>query len=143
MTTRARSLAIPVGVILAAVAFALPLIRRGIILSDEGYLLQQSLDLLQGHVIYRDMDAFITPGMWFLLAGLFSVVEPSVIASRYLMLGTFAILSLTAYQIVRPISGVASALGAVGGLFIFCVWAFPAWTFAFYSPLAILLILLG
>jgi hypothetical protein len=143
MTTRTRSIAIPVGVILAALVFALPLIRRGIILSDEGYLLQQSLDLLQGRVIYRDMDAFITPGMWFLLAGLFSVVEPSVIASRYLMLGAFAVLSLTAYQIVRPISGMPAALGAVAGLFIFCVWAFPAWTFAFYSPLAILLILLG
>ncbi|MDG2051974.1 MAG: hypothetical protein P8M78_17610 [Myxococcota bacterium] len=143
MTTRTRSLAIPAGVLLAAIVFALPLIRRGIILSDEGYLLQQSLDLLQGRVIYRDMDAFITPGMWFLLAGLFSVFEPSVVASRYLMLAAFAILSLTAYQIVRPISGLPAALGAVIGLFIFCVWAFPAWTFAFYSPVAILLILLG
>ena len=110
MTTRTRSLAIPAGVLLAAIVFALPLIRRGIILSDEGYLLQQSLDLLQGRVIYRDMDAFITPGMWFLLAGLFSVFEPSVVASRYLMLAAFAILSLTAYQIVRPISGLPAAL---------------------------------
>ena len=63
-------------------AFAWTLVRRGIILSDEGYLLLQSLDLARGKVLYRDMDAFVTPGVWFVLAGLFKVVEPNVLVSR-------------------------------------------------------------
>ena len=143
ITERTRSIGLPIAVVLVAILFALPLVQRGLILSDEGYLLQQSLDLLNGRVLYREMDAFITPGMWFLLAGLFSLFEPSVIASRYLMLGAFAVLCLTTYRIVMPISGVGAALGAILGLFIFSVWAFPAWTFAFYSPMAVLLSLIG
>lgn len=138
-----RSFWLPLGVVVAALAFGLPLVQRGIILSDEGYLLQQALDLLDGRVLYREMDAFITPGMWFLLAGVFAVFEPSVIASRYLMLAAYALLALTAYRIVAPVSGRVAALGAVAGLLLFSVWAFPAWTFAFYSPMAVLFSLLG
>jgi len=126
-----------------ALAFGLPLVRRGIVFSDEGYLLQQALDLLDGRVLYRDMDAFITPGMWFLLAGTFAVFEPSVIASRYLVWVVYAATAWTAFRIVAPVSGRGAALGAVAGLLLFSVWAFPAWTFAFYSPVAVLLCLLG
>lgn len=129
--------------IAAAAAFGLPLVRRGIVLSDEGYLLQQALDLLGGRVLYRDMDAFITPGAWFLLAGLFAIVEPSVIASRYLVLVVYVATCWTALRIVLPVAGRAAALGAAGALLLFSVWAFPAWTFAFYSPIAILFVLLG
>lgn len=130
-------------VVLVALGFALPLIRRGIVLSDEGYLLQQALDLLNGRVLYRDMDAFITPGMWFLLAGLFALFEPSVLLTRYLMWIAFGVLAFTGFRIVQPVSGRWAGLGAVLGLMTFAVWAFPAWTFAFYSPMAILFALLG
>ncbi len=130
-------------VIAVAVGFGLPLVRRGIILSDEGYLLQQALDLLNGRVLYRDLDAFITPGAWFLLAGTFAIFEPSVIASRIPMGVAYAALCLTGFRIVAPISGRASGFGAVAALLAFSVWAFPAWTFAFYSPLAVLFALLA
>lgn len=130
-------------VIAVAVGFGLPLVRRGLVLSDEGYLLQQALDLLNGHVLYRDLDAFITPGAWFLLAGTFAIFEPSVIASRLPMLIAYAALCLTGYRIVAPISGRAYGFGAVASLLAFSVWAFPAWTFAFYSPLAVLFALLA
>ncbi len=126
---------------LAALAFGWPLCRRAIILSDEGYLLQQALDLLDGRVLYRDMDAFITPGMWFALAGVFALFGPSVIASRFLILAFFVALALVGYRIVAPLSGRGWGLGAVAGLLVFSVWAFPAWTFAFYSPAAIVLAL--
>lgn len=130
-------------VVAVALAFGLPLVRRGIILSDEGYLLQQALDLLNGRVLYREMDAFITPGAWFLLAGTFAIFEPSVIASRIPMLVAYVALCWTGYRIVAPISGRGWGLGAVAGLLAFSVWAFPAWTFAFYSPLAVLFALLA
>lgn len=143
MTARDRSIGLPALAVVVAVAFALPLVRRGIILSDEGYLLQQALDLLDGRVLYRDMDAFIAPGMWFLLAGLFAVLEPSVIASRYLMLAAYGVLAFATVRIVAPTSGRVAAIGAVGALLTFTVWAFPAWTFAFYSPMAVLFALLG
>ena len=128
-------------VALAALAFGWPLCRRAIILSDEGYLLQQALDLLDGRVLYLEMDAFITPGMWFALAGVFALLGPSVIASRLLILGFFVALMLVGYRIVTPLAGRGWGLGAVAGLLIFSVWAFPAWTFAFYSPASIVLAL--
>jgi hypothetical protein len=134
---------LPFLVAAVALAFALPVVRRGIILSDEGYLLQQSLDLLGGRVLYRDMDAFITPGMWFLVAGVFAAFEPSVIASRYLMWIAYGVLAWTVFRIVAPTAGRAAGLGAIGALLAMTIWAFPAWTFAFYSPIAVLLVLLA
>ena len=124
-------------------AFGFPLCIRGINLADEGYMLQQGLDLLQGHVIYRDMDSFVAPGMWFLLAGTFKAFGASVFVSRMLMLGVFLGLGLTGYRIVSPLAGRRYGFATVLSLLLFSVWAFPTWTFAFYSPVAVLLILMA
>ncbi len=126
-----------------ALAFGLPLIRRAIILSDEGYLLQQSLDLLQGRVIYRDMDAFITPGMWFLLAGVFAIFEPSVLVSRVVALIAYVALCPVVFRIVEAQTSRVWGVAAVASVLLFSVWAFPAWTFAFYSPFSVLFALMA
>ncbi|MBW1687106.1 MAG: glycosyltransferase family 39 protein [Deltaproteobacteria bacterium] len=118
--------------------FGLSLCRRGIILSDEGYLLLQSVDMVHGKVLYRDMDAFVAPGVWFLLSGLFSVVEPSVLASRMAALACYAATAWTCWRIVLRLTDRRFALAAVGVLMVFTVWAFPAWTWSFYSPYAVL-----
>ena len=124
-------------------AFGFSLCRRGIVMSDEGYLLLQAVDMLDGKVLYRDLDSFVAPGVWFLLAGLFSLVEPSVIASRMLALGCFAALTGVVHRCTFLLAGRAAAAGAVGAMGVFAVWAFPAWTFSFYSPYAILFALLA
>ncbi len=124
--------------VLLVVAFVLPLCRRSINLSDEGYILLQSLDMLNGKILYRDMDAFVSPGIWFLLAGLFSLVEPSVLASRILSLAAYASTVAVAYHIVTGFGGRTWGLVTVGLFMICVVWAFPVWTFAFYSPFAVL-----
>src|SRR5262245_35434683 len=120
------------------VAFAVSLCQRTINLTDEGYLLSQVVDMLSGKVLYRDMDAFVSPGIWFLLAGLFSVTEPSVLASRGLALAGYLATVFLTYRIAARLTSQAFAWGAVGILMTFTVWAFPAWTSAFYSPFAIL-----
>ena len=104
-------------------------------------MLQQSLDLLQGQVIYRDMDSFVAPGMWFLLAAVFKIFGASVFVSRMLMLAVFLGLGLIGYRIVTPLAGWRYGLATVASLLLFSIWAFPTWTFAFYSPVAILLAL--
>ncbi|MFP6641107.1 MAG: glycosyltransferase family 39 protein [Myxococcota bacterium] len=136
-----RPLWLYLGLIGVIAAFGLPLCLRGINVSDEGYMLQQSLDLLGGRVIYRDMDSFVAPGMWFLIAAVFKSFGPSVFASRMLMLAAYVGLGLTGYRIVTPLAGRAYGLATVASLLLFSVWAFPTWTFAFYSPVAILLCL--
>ena len=70
------------GITACLLIFVVPLAMRSITLADEGYLLLQALDLANGKVLYRDMDAFVTPGVWFLLAGVFKFAGPSVWVSR-------------------------------------------------------------
>ena len=140
---RDRPIWFHLGLTVLILAFGFPLCIRGINLADEGYMLQQGLDLLQGHVIYRDMDSFVAPGMWFLLAGTFKTFGASVFVSRMLMLAVFLGLGLTGYRIVTPLAGWRYGLTTVLSLLLFSVWAFPTWTFAFYSPVAVLLILMG
>ena len=134
---------IRIAVALLVFLFAASLCWRGLILSDEGYLLLQALDLRDGKVLYRDMDAFVTPGIWLLLSGLFSLVEPSVLASRFLALACLLSTIAVSYIIVSRLAGRPFALASVGGLLVFSVWAFPAWTFAFYSPFAVMFALCG
>ncbi len=138
-----RPILLYLGLVCVAIAFGLPLCRRAIILSDEGYILQQALDLLDGRVLYRDMDAFITPGMWFAIAGAFAIAGPSVLVSRVLILAFYVALMVVGYRIVLDLTDRRYALCAVAGLLLFSVWAFPAWTFAFYSPAAVFFALFG
>ena len=129
--------AVRIVVVLALVAFAIPLCRRSIVLADEGYILLQSWDLLNGKMLYRDMDAFVTPGMWLVLAATFRLLGPSVIASRVPVF--FALLAMygTGYRITSRLAGPRYGLLALALLAVCTVWAFPAWTFAFYSPFSV------
>ncbi len=124
-------------------AFALPLARRGIVLSDEGFLLQQALDMLGGAVLYRDLVTVVAPGAWLAVAGLFGVFEPSVFATRMLGLAAYLVMMLAAYRIVARVSGHHYALAAAAVLMVLTVWAFPSWTLAWYSPFAICFALSG
>ena len=121
-----------------ALLFVLPLATRCLTMADEGYLLLQAVDLANGKVLYRDMDAFVTPGMWFLLSWVFQLFEPSVIVSRIpVVIGYLALIAL-AYRIPTLLSGATAGIASVGIMMMSTVWAFPAWTFAFYSPFSIL-----
>jgi hypothetical protein len=132
-----------VAVALALVAFAVPLCRRSIVLADEGYMLLQSWDLLNGKVLYRDMDAFVTPGMWFVLAGTFKLLGPSVIASRVPVLIALLAMYAASYRITSRLAGPRYGLLTLTSLAAFTVWAFPAWTFAFYSPFSVTFVLIA
>jgi len=133
---RSGWVAAAVGVLV--VAFAIPLLRRGITMADEGYLLLQSVDMLGGKVLYRDMDAFVTPGAWLVLAALFKLVEPSVIASRIPVLAGYLAMVGVSYRIVAGLIDRRRGLLTVVLLMACTVWAFPAWTFAFYSPYSVM-----
>jgi len=135
-SNRSRWVAVGAGALI--VAFAIPLLRRGITMADEGYLLLQSLDMLRGKVLYRDMDAFVTPGAWFVLAALFKLVEPSVLASRIPVAASYVAMLGVSYRIVSGLTNRRCGITAVVLLMAATVWAFPAWTFAFYSPYAVL-----
>ncbi len=125
--------------LLALVAgFGWVLCMRALVLSDEGYLLLQAWDLLQGRVLYSEMDSFVAPGVWFLLAGAFAAFGPSVFVSRVVVLiAWLALVVCTERMVTRHVSRRAG-LAAAALVVAFTPWAFPAWTFAFYSPFSVL-----
>ena len=125
--SRSQRLALGAAAVLA-LGVGLSLCRRGIVLSDEGYLLMQALEISRGKVLYRDLDAFVAPGVWFLLAGLFRAVEPSVLAARALALLSWAGSLWAVVAIVRRLSGSRAAAAAGVAYLAASVWAFPAWT---------------
>ncbi|MEE2673210.1 MAG: hypothetical protein VX466_05405 [Myxococcota bacterium] len=133
------------GILLAFVGYHL--LRRGINLSDEGFLLQQSVDMLAGKILYRDIEMFIAPGIWFLVAGLFQLVEPSVLASRAIAAVSYFALALVSFRLVRSQVGGRTGLHAgaicVAVYAVLAVWSFPHWTWAWYSPWSILFALLA
>jgi len=140
---RARSLgssvlALHVAGYAAAAVFVATLCRRSINLADEGYLVSQALEMLNGKVLYRDLDLFVTPGLWYLNALTFAVAGPSVLATRVVaglcLLATFAVVQ----RIVAEIGGWRWGAFAAVMLAILTVWAFPAWTVSFYSQYAAL-----
>jgi hypothetical protein len=122
----------------AAAMVALALCRRGLTLGDEGYLLNQASDLLAGKVLYRDLDLFVTPGIWYVIAGLFWFTGPSVIATRLLAAGVLLATMLVTRRIVRASGSSLWGDAGAGLVLVFAVWAWPAWSFSFYSPWAAL-----
>jgi hypothetical protein len=123
------------------------LLRRGINLSDEGFLLQQAVDMLAGKILYRDIEMFIAPGIWFMVAGLFEIVEPSVLASRAIAAASYLALPAVIFRLVRAQVGGRAGMHA-GAICIalyaaLAVWSFPHWTWAWYSPWSILFALLA
>ena len=119
------------------------LMRRGINLSDEGFLLMEVVDMLDGKVLYRDIETFHAPGIWLLLAGLFSVVEPSVLASRgAAALSYFAVAALI-FRLVQKRAGLRYGFAGVAVYTALSVWSFPQWTWTWFSPYAVLFSLLA
>lgn len=110
--------------------------RRGLVVGDEGYIVGQSLAIAAGKVPYRDLDMFVAPGIWLLNAALFRAFGASVLLARVPMALGYLLTVAMAYWVVRTASGQAWALAAVALFVAFLLWAFPAWSFSFYSPLA-------
>ena len=132
---------------LALVVVGALLLPRGINLSDEGFLLQQAVDMLAGKVPYRDIEMFIAPGIWFLVAGLFEVVPPSVLASRLIAVVAYFAVALVIFRIVRVQiggrAGIRYGSACIAVYAFLAVWAFPHWTWAWYSPWSVLFALLA
>ncbi len=117
--------------------------RRGLLLGDEGYILGQSLAIANGEVPYRDLDMFVAPGIWLLNAGLFKAFGPSVLLSRVPVAICYLLTVATAYWVVRTESGRTWAMAAVALFVALLLWAFPAWSFAFYSQFAALCVVVA
>jgi hypothetical protein len=128
---------------LAAAFYVVELCRRNITLGDEGYILSQAAAMLDGKVLYRDLDLFVSPGIWYLVAGLFSLAGTEILVTRWAAASCLLATMLVCRRIVAEVGGPRWGDVAPVVIAVFAMWAFPAWSFAFYSPWATLFALIG
>jgi hypothetical protein len=133
----AMGLWIAAAVVAAAVAYAWLFHDKGIVMSEEGQILAEGEAILNGRVLYRDIDSFVAPGVWYLAALILGIAGPSLNATRLVMVGLFAATALVVYLLCEHVSSRRIALVAVVLLFVQKALAFPLGAFLFYTEFAL------
>ena len=70
---------------------------------DEGIVLQGAQRLLRGEAPYRDFFSFITPGSYYLLAGLFKIFGSSLLVGRTALVFSGGVFSVVTYLLARRV----------------------------------------
>lgn len=99
-------------------------ILRGYAPHDEGLMLAWAARVAHGQWPYRDFWSNYAPGQTVVLAGLWKVFGPSLLAWRVLRVATDAVVSLLAYRLVRR--GASERLALLAWLAVAGAMAFPS-----------------
>jgi hypothetical protein len=91
---------------------------------DEGIILFGASRIMRGELPYRDFWTQYSPGQYYVLAGLFSIVGKSVLAARWWDILTRALLALAFAALAARTAGTRSALP---------VWGMSLIWFTFYG----------
>ena len=100
------------GLLLAAFAYLLTGVGLPAGLFDEGFELTGAMRVLAAEIPYRDFWYVYAPGELYMLAGLFRLCGPSILAARVLDTALRALLALTAYGVARRLAPRGAALAA-------------------------------
>lgn len=133
----------PVLVALAAAWYGLALHDRGIVMAEEGQILAEAESMTTGAVLYRDIDCFVTPGVWYLTALVLELAGPDLNATRVVMVALFMAMAVLVYLIAATVTTSGYALVAVVALFVLRALAFPAGSFIFYTDFALFFAMLA
>jgi hypothetical protein len=136
-----RKLRAPVSVAVLTLLVQLPYFDRWFSVMDEARLLLFADLITQGQQLYSDMTIYPLPGAFYLLALVFSIFEPSILVSRWLVVGEFSLLVAMIFTLVRWMTSIHYAWLSVGLMWIYRVWAMPHWQMYNYSSTALTLLL--
>jgi hypothetical protein len=116
--------------LLAATGLSLWSARRyGLMMLDEGYLLQPVLRMTQGEVLYRDVFAHYGPLRFHLLAEVFALLGPSILVARTVLMGVVLLDVALTFRLARRFA--PPVLAALPALLVGLV---PGpWTKAFFG----------
>lgn len=113
---------------------------RGVVIHDEGYIIFSAEKILQGLFPYRDFDFVYTPGSILLTALSFIIFQPSVLASRILMILLSLLSSLLIFKII--ILPTKNKIYATLATLLFIAWGPShlnfAWPVMFSLPMGLL-----
>jgi len=101
---RRADFAIALAIIALAVVLRAPLLRWDIVVGDEGYLVAAVERVLDGQVPYRDFQRDYAPGMYYLFAGLFTMVGDDLLVTRIVWLVMLCIVSAGCYLVARKLA---------------------------------------
>lgn len=79
-------------------------------LYDEGLVLVNAERIRGGEIIYRDFWTLYSPGYFYALAGLFSLVEPNILVARLFDTALRFLVTLGVYALARPLTSWRAAL---------------------------------
>jgi len=123
-------------VVLAAIAFQLPVYDRTMSLLDEGHILQFADIVHRGGDLYRDASGLALPGAFYLLAFAFDLFGPSIAVARWILVFEFAAFAAIVHLMLRQMATPRIAWAGLAALFLYKIWAFPHWQMYSYSTTA-------
>jgi hypothetical protein len=88
-------------------------------------LLYGARRILEGQALYRDFFEFITPGSFYLFAGLFALTGPSYLAARLLMAAINATSCVLLFRLAARVAAPLEAALAVVLFIVICLTTFP------------------
>jgi len=132
-----RKLRAPAAIALLTLLVQLPIYDRWFSVMDEGHMLLFADLVTQGQRLYSDMTIYPLPGAFYLLALAFSIFEPSILVSRWLVVIEFCLLVAMVFSLARRMVSPRYAWLLVGVMWLYRIWAFPHWQMFNYSSTAL------
>jgi len=77
--------------------------NKGLVVGDEGYILNAAWRFSQGQIPYKDFWILYPPGIVFLLGSLFSIFGKSILLGRYLIVSIGVLISFLFLKISRKV----------------------------------------
>jgi len=133
----------PFIVAIVAALMQWPFFDRTLSVMDEGHILMFADIVANGGELYRDATLLPLPGAFYFLSLAFQIFGPSILVARWIALIEFALLCTLTFAVVRRLASPGFAWGAVLGMFVYRVWAFPHWHMYSYSTMSLLLLAVG
>jgi len=100
--------------------------NRGLVVGDEGYILEAARRFSQGQVPYRDFSLIYTPGIVYLLGCLFIIFGKSILLGRMLMVLVGVLISFLFIRITKQLASFPFYLVPS---FLFIFWGIPQLNF--------------
>jgi hypothetical protein len=126
-----------------ACVFQLPFFDRWFGFMDEGHVLLFADIVASGGELYRDATIYPLPGAFYLLAGAFGILEPSILLSRWIVVIQFSVFASLVFVLLRRLVSRGYAILGVFLILVYRAWAFPHWQIYSYSTTALLLLVIS
>lgn len=123
--------------VVGAVAIQVPIVNRGFVSMDEGHLVATAQRLMDGDLLYLDIQTGIFPGVYYLAALLFEMFGMDVLVTRWAQVGVNTSIAVVLWFIGLRMMPLRWAALAPLAFIAFVPVAFPVLTMLNYSTVSL------